>query len=63
MEDPTATRKSSRQLILDFLLANVGRIVEGRELRDAGRGITEWARRVRELRDEYGYQIQSQRFK
>ena len=59
MESPTPRRKSSRQLILDFLLANIGKIVEGRELRDAGRGITEWARRVRELRDEYGYQIQS----
>lgn len=57
MESPK--EKSARQLILDFLLANAGRIVEGRELRDAGRGITEWARRVRELRDEYGYQIQS----
>ncbi len=52
-------KKSARQLILDFLLANVGEIIEGRDLRDAGRGITEWARRVRELRDEYGYQIQS----
>jgi len=41
------------------LLANTGRIVDGRELRDAGKGITEWARRVRELRDEFGYQIQS----
>lgn len=54
-----AKQKSSRQLILDFLLANVGRIVEGRDVREAGRGISEWARRVRELRDEYGYQIQS----
>jgi hypothetical protein len=57
MESPR--EKSARQLILDFLLANVGKIIEGRDLRDAGRGITEWARRVRELRDEYGYQIQS----
>lgn len=57
MENPKG--KSARQLILDFLLANVGEIIEGRDLRDAGRGITEWARRVRELRDEYGYQIQS----
>jgi len=51
--------KSARALILEFLLRNVGRVVEGRDLRDAGKGITEWARRVRELRDEYGYQIQS----
>ncbi len=51
--------ESARALILKYLLANAGRVVEGRELRDAGKGITEWARRVRELRDEFGYQIQS----
>jgi len=51
--------ESARALILKYLLANVGRVVEGRELRDAGKGITEWGRRVRELRDEFGYQIQS----
>ncbi|MBA3833988.1 MAG: HNH endonuclease [Chthoniobacterales bacterium] len=59
MEDSNPQNKSARQLILDYLLAHIGQIVEGRDLRDAGRGITEWARRVRELRDEYGYQIQS----
>jgi hypothetical protein len=59
MEKSKSPEKSARKLILQFLLANVGRVVEGRELRDAGKGITEWARRVRELRDEFGYQIQS----
>ena len=59
MEKIKSPEKSARKLILQFLLANVGRVVEGRELRDAGKGITEWARRVRELRDEFGYQIQS----
>ena len=59
MEKRKSREKSARSLILKFLLRNVGRIVDGRELRDAGKGITEWARRVRELRDEFGYQIQS----
>lgn len=59
MEKGKSRKKSARALILKYLLANVGRVVQGRELRDAGKGITEWARRVRELRDEYGYQIQS----
>lgn len=59
MEKSNSRQESARKLILEFLLANVGRIVDGRELRDAGKGITEWARRVRELRDEFGYKIQS----
>jgi hypothetical protein len=59
MEKGKSRQASARKLILGFLLANVGRVVEGRELRDAGKGITEWARRVRELRDEFGYPIQS----
>ncbi len=32
-------------------------MIEGSELREAAGGITEWARRVRELRDEQGYEI------
>jgi hypothetical protein len=51
--------KSAKSLILEFFLANVGRVLESREIRDAGKGISEWARRVRELRDEDGYQILS----
>lgn len=59
MEKRKPRQAGARQLILKFLLANVGRVIQGHELRDAGKGITEWARRVRELRDEFGYQIQS----
>jgi len=47
----------AREKIRDHLLKNVGKIIDGRDLRDAGDGISEWARRVRELRDEQGYQI------
>ncbi|MEL7466592.1 MAG: HNH endonuclease [Pseudomonadota bacterium] len=38
-------------------LNNVGRVMEVEELRAVARDITEWARRVRELRTEEGFQI------
>jgi hypothetical protein len=50
-------RVGARDAIRKFLLKNMGRIIEGSELRKAGRNISEWARRVRELRDEEGYEI------
>lgn len=54
-----ASRKGSKQLILDFLLKNIGKIVESRDIQAASGGAVEWARRVRELRNEEGYQILS----
>jgi len=54
-------RKGSKKRILTFLLANMGRIIEGSEIRAASGNASEWARRVRELRDEEGYQIYSHR--
>jgi hypothetical protein len=54
-------RKGSRQRILEFLLANIGRVIEGDEIREASGNVSEWARRVRELRDEEGYQILTHR--
>ena len=53
--------KSSKQRILEFLLASVGRVLEAREIQEASGGASEWARRVRELRDEEGYQILTNR--
>jgi len=44
------------KLRLHFL-SNIGRVMDSGELRDVAGGITEWARRVRELRTEEGYQI------
>lgn len=38
-------------------LANVGRVLDADELKVVGNNAAEWARRVRELRDEEGYQI------
>lgn len=54
-------RKGSRQLILDFFLANIGRVIEGEEVRQISGNVSEWGRRVRELRDEEGYQILTHR--
>ena len=51
--------KGSKQLILDFFLANAGKILESRDIQEASGGAVEWARRVRELRNEEGYQILS----
>lgn len=47
----------ARSLLRDYFLANVGRVLNSEELREAAGGISEWARRVRELRTEEGYQI------
>jgi HNH endonuclease len=52
---------SARDSIRDFLLKNLGRVIENEELREASGGISEWARRVRELRDQEGYDILTHR--
>ena len=43
-----AKKKGSKQLVLDYLLANVGRVVESKELQEASGWAAEWGRRVRE---------------
>lgn len=52
-----ARKKGSKQQILEFFLANKGKVLESRDIQAAGGGVVEWARRVRELRNEEGYQI------
>ena len=47
----------SRAKLRAFLLGNIGRILDSDELRAASGNASEWARRVRELRTEEGYQI------
>lgn len=47
----------ARDKLRKHFLANVGRVMEVEELRRAAGNITEWARRVRELRNEEGFQI------
>lgn len=52
---------SSKSRILAFFLGNVGRVLTSAQIRTASGGASEWARRVRELRDEEGYQILTHR--
>ena len=47
----------ARDRLRACFLANLGRVIASDELRAASGGISEWARRVRELRTEEGYQI------
>lgn len=47
----------ARDRLRVHFLANVGKVLEGDELRLIAGNITEWARRVRELRNEEGFQI------
>lgn len=51
------TPKGSRGRLRVYFLANVGRVLESDELREASGNANEWGRRVRELRTEEGYQI------
>jgi len=48
--------KGSKAKLRLYFLENIGRVMCSNELRTVA-GTSEWARRVRELRDEEGYQI------
>lgn len=47
----------ARDLLRDYFLSHLGKVLDSEELREASGGISEWARRVRELRNEEGFQI------
>lgn len=48
----------SKERLRQFLRAHVGEVITSNQLRDAaGSNVSEWARRVRELRDEEGWPI------
>ena len=49
---------SARDRILNLFLENIGNVVSKGQISKVA-NISEWARRVRELRDEYGYEIKS----
>ncbi len=48
----------ARDKIRELFLANVGKILTTKRIRKVA-AISEYARRIRELRDEEGYQIKS----
>lgn len=47
----------ARAMLRAHFLTNIGRVMESEELRHVAGNISEWARRVRELRTEEGYPI------
>lgn len=51
------TKLSAIQRIKIYFEQNVGRVITSRELQVAAGDVSEWARRVRELKDEHGFQI------
>ena len=52
-------KKGSKELIRDYLRANLGKVIKARDIQAAAGGASEWARRIRELRNEEGWQILS----
>lgn len=54
---PSSKPGGARAKLRAYFLANIGRILDSDELRRVSGNISEWARRVRELRTEEGYQI------
>ena len=59
MPEKTKKKSGSKHRILAFLLKNKGRVIEARELQEVANFAAEWGRRLRELRDEEGYEILS----
>ena len=53
------SRVGSKEKIRQFLLANIGRVIESHELQEAADGAVQYSRRLRELRDEEGWPILS----
>lgn len=53
------SQKGSKTRILEFFLNNIGVVLKSKDIQAASGGAAEWARRVRELRNEEGYQILS----
>ncbi len=48
----------SKERLRQFLLNHIGEVVSAKQLQDAaGQNVTEWARRVRELREDEGWPI------
>ena len=48
---------SARSQLRDYFLSNLGKILQADDLRTVSGNISEWARRIRELRDQEGFQI------
>lgn len=53
------SRGSAKARIKAYFIANVGVVVTAKQLQEVAQPVSEWARRVRELRDEEGWPILS----
>lgn len=51
------TGQGAKAKLRTYFLANVGKVLDADDLKKIGNNSAEWARRVRELRNEEGYQI------
>jgi hypothetical protein len=56
-EKPPTASKGARAKLRTHFLKNLGRVIDSDELRSVAGNISEWARRIRELRTEEGYLI------
>ncbi len=52
-------RKGARAKLREYFLAHVGEVLDAETLREVSGGASEWARRIRELRNEEGLDIQT----
>jgi len=52
-------KQGARSKLRAYFLSHIGEVLDSGTLRDVAGGISEWARRVRELRDEEGFDIQT----
>lgn len=57
IELPGESSRGARAKLRRYFLENIGRVLTTSDLRRASGNISEWARRVRELRTEEGYRI------
>jgi hypothetical protein len=57
MADDKKIRGGAKGKLRAHFLSNIGRVMQSDELRKVADNQTEWARRIRELRTEEGYQI------
>jgi 5-methylcytosine-specific restriction endonuclease McrA len=53
------TREGAKNKIKGFFLANLGIVVTAKQLQEVAAPVSEWARRVRELREQEGWLILS----
>jgi len=57
MSDTPKQHRGAKAKLRQYIINNVGKIMSSDELRAVADDTSEWARRVRELRTEEGYQI------